>query len=210
MGFHIRPASRVTSIMASQPGLQDEGVVLERLLNTTTESTPAETPSTEETKPKPKYRHPTTANTVRFRPQLYVPLLVLIYTGLLLAAWSILCLSSRSLIVSIPSGDSYDYIHESWVQSYVDRNQKWWRAARVMWSVVGVLTLPLASSVCGYAAVGYIQSQRYHKANLTLRQTLNLADRGWTSPNIIFPMLWSPKKHGSLLLLIAMLLHISG
>ncbi|OQD62998.1 hypothetical protein PENPOL_c010G03226 [Penicillium polonicum] len=183
--------------MASQPSLQDEGVLLERLLNTTNESTPAETPSTEETKPKPKYPHPTTANTVRFRPQLYVPLLVLIYTGLLLAAWSILCLSSRSLIVSIPSGDSYDYIHESWVQSYVDRNQKWWRAARVMWSVVGVLTLPLASSVCGYAAVGYIQSQRYHKANLTLRQTLNLADRGWTSPNIIFPMLWSPKKHGS-------------
>ncbi|KAJ5957640.1 hypothetical protein N7501_011919 [Penicillium viridicatum] len=132
--------------MASQPGLQDEGVVLERLLNTTTESTPAETPNTEEIKPKPKYRHPTTANTVRFRPQLYVPVLVLIYTGLLLAAWSILCLSSRSLIVSIPSGDSYDYIHESWVQSYVDRNQKWWRAARVMWSVVGVLTLPLASS----------------------------------------------------------------
>ncbi|KAJ5517242.1 hypothetical protein N7527_008802 [Penicillium freii] len=132
--------------MASQPGLQDEGVVLERLLNTTTESTPAETPNTEEIKPKPKCRHPTTANTVRFRPQLYVPVLVLIYTGLLLAAWSILCLSSRSLIVSIPSGDSYDYIHESWVQSYVDRNQKWWRAARVMWSVVGVLTLPLASS----------------------------------------------------------------
>ncbi|KAJ5688148.1 hypothetical protein N7536_010767 [Penicillium majusculum] len=66
--------------MTSQPGLQDEGVVLERLLNTMNESGPAESSNTEGTKPKHEYRHPTQANTVRFRLQLYVPLIVLSYT----------------------------------------------------------------------------------------------------------------------------------
>lgn len=83
-------------------------------------------------KDKPAYPPTTKQTTIRFRPQFYVSVLVLIYAGLLLAAWLISSLLSRDKIISLPNAEDYD------------ANRRWYQAARVLWSIVGVATLLLS------------------------------------------------------------------
>ena len=143
-------------------------------------------------KDKPAYLQATNQTTFRFRSQFYVPVLVLIYAGLLLAAWLIFSLLSRDKIISLPKAEDYG------------ANRRWYQAAQVLWSIFGVATLLLSWSVCGFAAVGFVQSQRYRKANLMLRQTLNLAGRGCTNPDVILSLLWWSRKYGASFLYMAM------
>ncbi|KAL9107780.1 MAG: hypothetical protein Q9227_007402 [Pyrenula ochraceoflavens] len=62
---------------------------------------------------------------------------------------------------------------------------------------MAVLAIPIASAICARAAVGYTQTKR----NLSLRQALALADRGWWDPGVLTRVL-TPHgvgKYGTLL-----------
>ncbi|KAI9932342.1 hypothetical protein MW887_009855 [Aspergillus wentii] len=146
---------------------------------------------------------------VAFSTPLYVPILLLVYTGCMLAAWLIQCILSRRLIVSSPNPADYFYLPTSDIEDAVHANTKWYRAAGVLWSIVTVATLPVASAVCGFAAVGITQAHR-HGQRPTLRQTLSLADKGWTSPAVIFNLFCRPRQYGTWLLWMGLLLHIMG
>ncbi|PYI01959.1 hypothetical protein BO78DRAFT_472951 [Aspergillus sclerotiicarbonarius CBS 121057] len=159
---------------------------------------------------KPASSRPTKPKEIRFWPQIYVPILVMIYVGLLLAAWSIICLLSRGRLVRSLDSEEYYTADSINVQAFLTAVSRWHRAGTVLWNIVGVATIPLASAVCSFAAVGFLQSQKYRKADLTLRQTLVIADHGWTNPNVILSMFWRPKKLGSALLYVALFLHILG
>lgn len=148
-------------------------------------------------------------STVRFWPQIYVPILVLLYTAILLTAWSIFCVLSRGSMASIPNVLNH-YKYSPDVEAALKAHERWYRAARVLWGIIGVSTIPVASSVCGFAAVGFVQSQRNRKASFTLRQTLGIANRGWTSPDIILSLLWRPGLYSTSFLWLASILHILG
>lgn len=142
---------------------------------------------------------------VRFSPPLHIPIIVSFYACCMLTAWSLICIFSRRLIVPLPKHADYNLELESSrpeadAQSCIKVNARWYRAARVLRGIVSVLTLPLASAVCSFVAVGYVQAQDYHKRMPSLRQTLTLADRGWTSPRVIFSLFRSPRKEATPLL----------
>lgn len=76
-------------------------------------------------------------------------------------------------------------IHLIGVHSYgVDKF--YYRAAKVINTGVGALTIPLASAVCARAAVTYGQQRRH---GFTVRQAAALADQGWTSPDVLLHLL---------------------
>jgi hypothetical protein len=146
----------------------------------------------------------------------YILFLVVPYIALALFAWIITCILSIRPLVEIKhygvdvdidcygscSGIAY---HNAYV-----KNEHWWRAARVLSSIAGVLTIPLTSAVCSAAAVVYVQ-RCGQSANLTLRQVVTLADKGWTDP-YTFTKLCSPsaKRYATRFLLFAIALNILG
>ncbi|CAG8932112.1 unnamed protein product [Penicillium salamii] len=154
-------------------------------------------------------------NTVRFRRPIKVPIIVSLYACCLLVAWSIICTFSRCLLVPLPK-DFYNNTQlgtakqEADAHAYISINLRWYRTARVLWGVASVLTLPLASSVCSFFAVGYVQAQKYPKPGPTLRQTLTLTDRGWTNPRVIFSFFGHPRKECTSFLWVALALHLVG
>lgn len=80
------------------------------------------------------------------------------------------------------------------VQSLSDAwtaNERWYKAANVVWSIVSILTVPVISAVCAGAAVVFTQRT---KANLTLRQLTILADHGWASPAVYGKLLTSQRR----------------
>lgn len=115
----------------------------------------------------------------------YILFLVLLYVGLALFSWIITCFLSFRPVTANQYGVSNDHkdVYRSrepkYIHSLYVRNQNWYRAARVMQSIVGVLTIPLTSAVCSSAAVIFAQ-QRQAPGGLTARQVMTLADKGWT------------------------------
>lgn len=85
------------------------------------------------------------------------------------------------------------------------------RAARILTSVAGLLTIPLTSATCAYAAASYIQYTRCRRNGLTLRQSLALANRSWADPKALLDLLLvRPRQHGSPLLWVAIVLNVIG
>src|SRR5699024_1699372 len=94
------------------------------------------------------------------------------------------------------------------------------RAADVLQNVASVLTIPVASVVCSYAAVAFLQRMGTATAMTrtqvqgrgpTLRQALALADKSWYDPVVIgklFAGRW--KLYGSRFLVMAMVLNVVG
>ncbi|CAG7966195.1 unnamed protein product [Penicillium salamii] len=154
-------------------------------------------------------------DTVRFRRPIQVPIIVSLYACCLLVAWSIICTFSRHLLVPLPK-DFYNNTmlgtakQEADAHAHINVNLRWYRTARVLWGVASVLTLPLASSVCSFFAVGYVQAQKYPKRGPTLRQTLTLTDRGWTNPRVIFSFFRHSRKECTSFLWVALALHLVG
>lgn len=95
--------------------------------------------------------------------------------------------------------------------------------ARVLQSIVSVLTIPVASVVCGSAAVVYAQRGKYLK-DLSIGQLVLLADKTWSDPLTIIDLLFgklawrktgpginrSKHSYASTLLVLAILLHLLG
>ncbi|GAD99582.1 hypothetical protein PVAR5_8298 [Paecilomyces variotii No. 5] len=100
-----------------------------------------------------------------------------------------------------------------WVWPYYPQHQlqQWLRATRVLQSLATVLTTPITSAVCASAAVVFAQRRRTARG-LTLRQVMTLADRNWVDLSTYSRLLdWDDwKRHGSSLLLFAMLVNVLG
>ncbi|KAJ5543217.1 hypothetical protein N7461_009220 [Penicillium sp. DV-2018c] len=130
------------------------------------------------------------------------------------SSWTILCiLSFRPLTTKsyeLPtntSGTRFDY-----AAAYAT-NEKWYQTARVIQSITGILTIPLTSALCSAAAVVFVQ--RHGKdSNITMRQLLALADKGWTDTSLYWQLVRNPKiawkRYFSSFLVIAIVLHILG
>jgi hypothetical protein len=80
--------------------------------------------------------------------------------------------------------------HDGWFGSDPDihaqyvKSEEIYRVARTVQAVVGVLTIPLTLAVCSAAAVVFSQPGSRER-NLTLRQTMTLAEKGWTEIGFI-------------------------
>lgn len=155
--------------------------------------------------------------TTLYRSTPILPILAL-YSGLAIAAWTITCILSHRPISGLKNyavdvaetNNSYGWSGPLYIQSLYIRNEDWYRAARVLQSIVSVLTIPLTCAVCSSAAVTFVQRAR---KGLTVRKVMVLADGGWTDPGTYVRCFltrrgWS--QSGSSLLLIAIALNLLG
>lgn len=109
----------------------------------------------------------------------YVPLLVL--------PWVFTCI----LAVHRIGGGSY--VTQSGLSTKALRDlTRWISAANVLGSINGVATIPLMSALIAQAAVVYGQRRKLNQ-KLNLRQTIALADRGWSDIGI----LWDARDTGA-------------
>lgn len=96
-------------------------------------------------------------STIRIQRSSYVVWLVLVYAALVLCSWVVLCKMTYQPI----SFGHYGYRDSNstyWVThnngpDQRDRNERWFKAAQVVQSIVGLLTILLTSAVCSSAAV---------------------------------------------------------
>jgi hypothetical protein len=144
--------------------------------------------------------------------------LVLLYSGAALYAWVIICILTHRPINGI--GYGIDQLNSPYprlgfsisenLNQFFDKSERYLRAARVVQSLVSVVTIPLTSAVCSQAAVVYIQRKRWRNGP-TLRQSMALADKGWTDIDLITKLIlggW--RKYSSALLLLGLFLHLLG
>lgn len=113
-------------------------------------------------------------------------LLVVIYSACAIFAWTVLVIQSHRPIggysygAVINENNMYDLIPEHYSALY-NKNEKYYRAARIINAGVGSLTIPLAMAVCARAAVTYAQRQRH---GFMLRKAMTLADQGWLNVDV--------------------------
>jgi hypothetical protein len=155
----------------------------------------------------------------------YIVLAVSIYAGLALTTWILICILTFRPLTTARYGynasesgsrstqtkysylwpTTFDPLHAKYVKS-----EEIYRAARTMQSVITVLTIPLTSAVCSAAAVVFAQSKT-NARRLTMRQTMALADTGWTDPATIAKLVTGRGKQlGSPLLAFALFLVLLG
>ncbi|KAJ5175919.1 uncharacterized protein N7482_001796 [Penicillium canariense] len=157
---------------------------------------------------------------VPLRRTVYPVFLVLLYSGAALYAWVIICILTHRPIGGI--GYGLDQLNSTlahphlgisvpkYLNDFFDKSERYLRAARVVQSLVSVVTIPLTSAVCSQAAVVYTQRKRWRNGP-TLRQSMALADKGWTDIDLIRRLIlggW--KKYSSTLLLLGLFLHLLG
>jgi hypothetical protein len=102
-------------------------------------------------------------------------------------------------------------VNESQAPQYHE-NELWYKAAQVIQSITGLLTIPLTSAVCSNAAVVYLQhSASRRPPKVTLRQMTVLADKGWASIGTYVMLVtgqWD--RYSSSFLVWAVFLHVLG
>lgn len=95
------------------------------------------------------------------------------------------------------------------VHALYQKNEQYFQAARFLGPVLAVLAIPVTSAVCAKAAAAYMKHASARR--LTLRQSLTLADRGWTDPLTCLRLFAGEyKRYGTIFLLGAMILTILG
>lgn len=113
------------------------------------------------------------------------------------------CTCGRCLIPTDTIGPHY-------LDAVFAKSERYLRAAKIIQSLVSILTVPLTSAVCSQAAVVYIQRKRGNNRP-TLRQSMALADRGWTDIKLMQKLVLGEwKKYMTSLLLFALFLHLLG
>jgi hypothetical protein len=136
-------------------------------------------------------------------PSRFFPFLILImYSLLALLSWILLCVMSKR---PIKGERTYTETESSRGERRFATNEKYYTAARILQSVVGLLTIPVTSAICSIACVAYMQTGRLRKS-LTLRQAMAMADQGWINPRM-----WTRlASKGSLPLYVAFTLTLIG
>lgn len=149
----------------------------------------------------------------------YILIAVFIYIGLMIFSWAVTCYQSFRPITtkhysawySDLRNDIYGYSVDQIISLY-KRNEQWYRAARVVQSIAGVLTIPLTSAVCSSAAVIFIQKRN---RELTMRQVMTLADKGWVNISTYLRLLSffgtnGSQRYGSSFLCLAIFITLLG
>lgn len=147
--------------------------------------------------------------------------LVILYVGLAIFAWVVTCyLSFRPITTShydLRDDDNSNYGPAAWSGGkssnlFFAHNERWYRAARIIQSIVSVATIPLTSAVCSSCAVIFIQRRA---KNISIRQVMTLADKGWTDLSVYAKTMaffaedgW--KIFGSSFLLLAIFVNLLG
>lgn len=169
--------------------------------------------------PPPVVEFSTEPNAFLPRPS-YILWIVALYSCLATTAWVFICvLVYRPLTAPSYSSDYLDktdgnqwlsYQHGN-IASLYNINERFFRAARVLQSISSGLAIPITSATCSRAAVAFVQ-RNSRRTRLTMRQTVTLADKGWTSLEIWFRLMkpegW--KRYGSPFLMLAILLNALG
>lgn len=139
-------------------------------------------------------------------------ILALFYAALVLAPWVIICTRGDRPIITDRYGTVTGY-YRDYLYKYDDakspyrKNERWYRAARIIQVIASVLTLPLISAICARAAVIFMQRQQ----NLTMPQLMTLADRGWMDLATYRRICLRQWRHyGSPFLLFALLVSLLG
>ncbi|KAI7553386.1 hypothetical protein KC331_g1262 [Hortaea werneckii] len=160
----------------------------------------------------------------RLKRSIYTILIALVYTGLALFAWILLCIQSFRPITTKSyslnaveeeldyANSDYDFTSKGGVHPQTSpyvRNEEYFRHARVVQALTSVLTIPLTSALCSKAAVAFFQ--RRASMGLSMRKLTTMADRGWADPETISKVLlggW--QKYASSFLVFAILLNVLG
>ena len=109
----------------------------------------------------------------------------LIYSIVTLFSWTITCILCYRPIRMATYHDQGTHTRKQ----YEDNN--WWTTtARVSGAIVSAVTISLTSAICAKAAVAYCQTPPdANKKGLSMRQTLALADEGWSDIRILSSLL---------------------
>lgn len=139
-----------------------------------------------------------------------ITFLTFLFAGLVIYSWVILAiLSFRPLSTSSWQANT-SYRHRYPKDLDYGYDARLYRSAKIIQSILSVIILPWTSAICAHAAVIFMQNQK-DSIGLSMRQVMALADRRWLDPSLlsdVFQGAW--RKHGSLLLLLAMVLHFLG
>nr|GAT61411.1 predicted protein [Mycena chlorophos] len=142
----------------------------------------------------------------------------LFYIALALYAWVVTCILSHRPIganhygVDVLNADNngYGWVGAIYYHALYVKSERYFKAARVIQSIVSVLTIPVASAVVTRAAVVFLQSAG-RRRNISLRKAMALSDRSWTDVSVIAGLFFGGwKQYGSSLLLVAILLNGLG
>ncbi|PHH73900.1 hypothetical protein CDD82_5223 [Ophiocordyceps australis] len=138
-----------------------------------------------------------------------IVLLASCYAAAAVFAWVIICISTTRPIFA--HGYQYKVTSRLNTPEIYAKSERLVKTARVVGTIVSVITIPLTSAVCAQAAVVFLQQPRRGGKSPTLRQTMALADKSWNDPLLIFKLVagqWS--KYGSRFLAAAIVLNILG
>ena len=137
-----------------------------------------------------------------------------VYAILATFAWIMICILSfrpvttQTYALNMDIYQPYPILNE--VRARYSRNDDIFQAITIFQAIVAVLTIPVASAICTAAAVIFTQRNSYN-SRLTLRQTMVLADKGWTDVELLTKLaLKGWKLYGSSLLAIAIAVHLLG
>ena len=133
--------------------------------------------------------------------------LMLIYATAATFSWVVICvLSYRPIGMLQGDGTTSTYYDQSAGISrvYYQNSSRWMQAANVISAAVSAIGIPVTSAICATATAVYCQkSSDVSRPSLTLRQTLALADKGWSDFGVLRNMIWpsrSRKTRSGLLL----------
>ena len=130
--------------------------------------------------------------------------LVSMFALITIFAWTITCVLCFK---PIQPGTYYDRFG-NYAREQYSNNDRWRRLSRVLISLLNNVSIPVTSAICARAVAVYCQrTSKLRSPNLTMRQTLALADKGWTDTTALTNLL-NPNagKTGSPLLLLSALL----
>lgn len=134
--------------------------------------------------------------------------LMISYAIIAILSWSITCVLCYQPI-GIPT--YFDQVG-NYSRSQYERSDVWRRRASIGSSITTAIGIPVTSAICAKAAAVYCQRSSDVKApRLTLRQTLALADKGWSDSAVLWNVLrpsTSRRTRSTLLILSVVLVGI--
>ena len=112
------------------------------------------------------------------------------FSSITMTTWTITC-----ILCCRPINFLTYYDHEGrYTKRQYEQNDWVRKVVKTVLSILSAGSIPVTSSVCTKAAAAYCQmySDHYHRS-WTMRQTLALADKGWSELGIHRRVIWSDK-----------------
>lgn len=115
--------------------------------------------------------------------------LLLCFAFLAIFSWTVTCvLCYRPINVSSYYDQTRTVTKTQW-----NNNDRWRKAANLISTIVGSISIPVTSAICAKAAAVHCQRRSNEQPPpLSLRQTLALADKGWSDFGVLRSLL-TPK-----------------